>query len=81
MENYRLNVDAYMQRFPVGTHDPYDDYKDKRYPSLESAVKSAQYITETNNIVCEVDVFKGLDWICTISKDEPIEWRNGVALL
>lgn len=81
MEKYSLIVDAYMKRFPVGTHDPYDDWKDKRYPSLESAVKSAQYITETNDMVDSVDVCKGLDFICCISKGYPIVWRDGVALL
>ena len=80
MENkYHLDVETNCR---LGSHhDPYYDFVNKRYPSLESAVKSAEFIVHQSNVVIEVGVFDGLDWICTVELGQPIAWRNGKPLL
>lgn len=79
MEKYQLVVDFPRTHFDR-RHDPYNDYINKRYPSLESAVKSAQFIMGKYPYIDEVDVCEenGM-YVCSV-EDANGDWENAIAL-
>lgn len=78
MEKYQLVVSFPHNRDNL--YDPYNDYINKRYPSLGSAVKSAQFIMGKYPYIDDVDVCKenGM-YVCSVDENT-IDWRDGIAL-
>lgn len=80
MEKYQLVVDYPRNNYNT-LYDPFNDYIGKRYPSLESAVKSAQFIMGKYPYIDGVDVCKenGM-FICSVDESDTFDWRDGIAL-